>query len=97
MKGSSGFSVAMQKHLPEGKASSDVGPNITGNLWLVTGGIEVSGAYRLNPDKDAPHIHAGLSGSNSSIDIDASIVSSVYGSTATVQPSSLFAFACIKI
>lgn len=71
-------------------------PNITGNLCLITGGIEVSGAYRLNPDKDVPHIQAGISGRNSSVDIDASIVSSVYGSTSTVQPSSIFAFACIK-
>ena len=95
MKGSSGFSVAMQKHLPEGKASSDVGPNITGSFAtdIEAAGTSTGAFYEGGTD---PTTGAGNDRYGGVIGFEASRSSPIFGASGTVQPSALQVLACIK-
>ena len=77
--------IAGRQTLVQQKITHDIWPNITGNFWADQSGYECQGAFRLNTEiKGQNHTDTGAC---SSISLDASRSSSIYGSSSTVQVS----------
>ena len=88
----------MQKHLPEGKASSDVGPNITGtanDLFGLTA-TETIGALMKSITRKNLAGYTGNGAQYGNLSFDAQSDNAIYGKSNLVQPAALKSLACIK-
>ena len=66
-----------------------LGPNITGNLSLVTGSSSCSGSFYFTSSTNSRISASVVANINNDIGFSASKSTSIYGNSTTVQPSSL--------
>ena len=66
-----------------------LGPNITGNLYLVTGSNDCTGSFYFTSSTNSRISASVVANANNDIGFSASKSTSIYGNSTTVQPSSL--------
>ena len=66
-----------------------LGPNITGNLHLVTGSNGCTGSFYFTSSTNSRISASVVANANNDIGFSASKSTSIYGNSTTVQPSSL--------
>lgn len=66
-----------------------LGPNITGNLYLVTGSSSCSGSFYSISSTNSRISANVVASANRDIGFSASKSSSIYGNSTTVQPNTL--------
>ena len=66
-----------------------LGPNITGNMSLVTGSSSCSGSFYYISSTNSRISASVVANANNDIGFSASKSTSIYGNSTTVQPSSL--------
>lgn len=64
-------------------------PNITGNLYLVTGSNSCTGSFYFTSSTNSRISASVVANANNDIGFSASKSTSIYGNSTTVQPSSL--------
>lgn len=86
----------MRDKFAEGSGTYTVGtvveaglPNITGNLYLVTGSTSCAGSFYFTSSTNSRISASVVANANNDIGFSASKSTSIYGNSTTVQPSSL--------